>query len=334
MPLVRVATADGRRGWGEGWSLDNDTAPFHARLAQVGATVPGRDVTPDEAHAVLWGERNWAEASVASAIDIALWDLLGQARAMPVHALIGAAARAAPVYASAGLYADGKHHATLAAELGGYVAEGFRAVKLKIGAHGLHDDLARVAAVRHAVGDGVDIIVDALGRLPRDAMLPWINGLAANGVRCIQAPRPATDLVGLASIQNDGRLTVLAGEAEFRPAAFSRLAGAVGMLQPNAGLCGGLTGMLRLARTLDLPITPQCHGTSVLQAASLHFGAGCNAVATVEYHKFHMHLSDALPPGMRQPVAGSIRLDARPGLGLDTAALAGGALREVVSVWE
>ena len=336
MPLVRVATADGRSGWGEGWSRDNETAPFHARLAQAGRTLIGAAPRPEAVLAGLAGTSDWAEAAVASALDIALWDLLGQARGVPLHALLGGAARAAPVYASGGLYADDQDHARLGAELRLYVRLGFRAVKLKIGALGLADDLARVAAVRAAIGPDNAIIVDALSRLPRDGMMRWVDGLAALGVRMIQAPLPLGDAAGLAAIQRDGRLAVLAGETEFRPAVLEALGatGAVGVLQPNAALCGGLTGVLRLARATGLPVTPQCHGTAVLQAASLHLGAGCDAVSTVEFHMFHAHLHAALPPAMRQPVAGAMRLDDRPGLGLDTAALACDAVREVVSLQE
>ena len=338
MPLVRVVLDDGTCGIGEGWSLDNDTAPFHAQMARVAPALLGVDAGAIEAiHRRLWSDARWEDAAVASAIDIALWDVRARARGVPLHALIGAAGRAVPVYASGGLYADGQSALDLAALVRGYVAQGFRSVKVKIGAHGRDDDLARVAAVRAAVGD-VPILVDALGRLPPGEVVAWVDPLAALGVTAIQAPLPLADVAGLASLQARGPLIVMAGEAEFRPAALRDLVRgrAVGLLQVCIGLCGGITGALRLAalaRESGIAITPQCHGTAALQAASLHLGAGCAAVASVEYHMFHTHLHALLPDGMRRPIDGCMHLDARPGLGIDAAALlADDAVRAVVTV--
>lgn len=341
MPLVRVETEDGHVGWGEGWSRDNDTAPFHAQLARAAPTLVGADAGAIAAvHARLWSDAGWAEASVASAIDLALWDRLGQARAMPLHALLGAASPEVPVYASGGLYRDGQTPEALAAELAAAVAQGHRAVKLKIGAHGFDDDLARVTAVRAAVGPDVTMWVDALGRLPPDRASVWIDALAGLGVAGLQAPLPLADVAGLAAAQRAGRVAVIAGEAGYRADGFAALIDrhAVGVLQLNPGLCGGITGALHwaaLARQAGIGMTPQCHGTAVLQAACLHLGAGRADVPQVEYHLFHTHLHQALPQAMRQVRDGMIRLDDRPGLGLDIAAVmtpAQGTLREIVSV--
>jgi L-alanine-DL-glutamate epimerase-like enolase superfamily enzyme len=329
VPLVRVVSDDGACGIGEGWSSDNDTVPFHACASQVAPALLGANAESVEAiHARLWVDDDWAGAAVASAIDMALWDLLAHVRGLPLHALIGQSRRAVPVYASGGLYADGQTPRHLAEEMSGYIAQGFRAVKLKIGARGRADDLARVAAVREAVGPDVPIIVDALGRLPSATAAEWLGALAELGVTAIQAPLPLADMAGLAALQQLGTLTVIAGETEFRSAVLHALVQrrSVGMLQFCPGLCGGITGARRLAalaREAGIAVTPQCHGTAVLQAASLHLGAGCDNVATVEYHMFHDHLHAALPDGMRRLADGCVRLDDRPGLGIDTAALAG-----------
>jgi L-alanine-DL-glutamate epimerase-like enolase superfamily enzyme len=342
VPLVRVVTDDGLCGFGEGWSFRNNAQPFHMRLATIAPALLGEDAAAiDGIHARVWSNRDWAEAAVASAIDMALWDLLGQAQGKPLYRLIGALGRAVPVYASGGLYTDEQSPEDLGLEMHRYVAQGFATVKLKIGARGLADDLARVTAVRAAVGPDVMIIVDALGKLPgAAAALQWVDGLVALGVTAIQAPLPVSDLAALAALQRDGRMPMIAGEAEFRPAMFRALLDqrAVGMLQPCAGLCGGITGMLRLvamARAAGVAVTPQCHGTAVLQAVSLHLGAACDDIATVEYHMFHDHLHTAMPPGMLHVANGSLRLDERPGLGLDAATLAtpdAGTLCPVVSV--
>jgi D-arabinonate dehydratase len=323
VPLVHVVTEDGRIGVGEGWSDDNDTAPFHARFALVAPLLLGADASLIEAnHATLWSDAHWSDAAVASAIDIALWDLHAKSLDAALYVLPGACRHAAPVYASGGLYADDEGPDELATEMRRYVALGFPAVKLKIGALPMADDIARVAAVRDAVGSNVAIIVDALGLLTRGTASAWLEQLAAQRVRAIQAPLPVDDIDGLVSLQRSGGLTVIAGEGEFRHDVLHRLVrqSAVGMLQINAGLCGGITGALKLiacATAAGISVTTQCHGTAVLQAASLHLGAARRAVSLVEFHMFHTHLHAALPPGMQLPREGCMDLDERPGLGID-----------------
>jgi D-arabinonate dehydratase len=337
VPLVRVVTEHGHTGIGEGWSADNDTASFHARFTDIAPSLLGADASLIEAnHAATWSDAHWADAAVASAIDIALWDLRAKTLGVPLYALLGPHRHAAPVYASGGLYTDDKGPDDVAAEMHRYVAMGFPAVKLKIGALPLVGDIARVAAVRDAVGRDVVIIVDALGRLPRDTAGEWLDRLAALRVSAIQAPLPVTDIDGLASLQRRGQLSVIAGEAEFRLAVLRQLVGhdAVGILQCCLGLCGGITGALKLcaiAQAADIAITPQCHGTAVLQAASLHLGAARGAVSMVEYHMFHTYLHAALPAGMLLPRDGCMDVDERPGLGFDDDLLASGGMDELVS---
>jgi L-alanine-DL-glutamate epimerase-like enolase superfamily enzyme len=330
-----VIAEDGTWGIGEGWSKDNETAPFHAHLARRAPTLIGTDSDAiAAAWRHLWSEADWAEAAVASAVDMALWDLRGRVLGRPLHALLGPEARAVPVYASGGLYADGQNHADLAAEMRGYVARGFRAVKLKIGAWGLDDDLARVAAVRAVVGPDTGIIVDALSRLPPAEADGWLEHLARQAVVAVQAPIATSDLARLARLRRCSPVTIIVGEAEFRSDMFQELLDrrAVGCLQLCPAVCGGVTGTLRIARMAGrsgVPVTLQCHGTAVLQAACFHIAAACPAVESVEYHMFHTHLHAALPPEMRHVANGQVNPGRQPGLGLDEPVLAD--LREVAT---
>ena len=94
---------------------------------------------------------------------------------------------------------------------------------------------------------------------------------------------------------------------------------AVTVAQVNLALCGGFSGAQRVAEIAGargVALTVQCHGTAVLQAASLHCGAALRGAHSVEYHRFHDHLHGALPPAMRRVEAGSVRLGGEPGLGI------------------
>src|SRR5436309_1648958 len=184
------------------------------------------------------------------------------------QALTGTAAPGrgvAHVYASGGLYRDGATTEDLAREATSYVASGFTTIKMKIGALPLADDLARVRAVRDAVGPDIELWVDAVNQLPTQDALAWCRALADLGVRAIQAPVAFDDVTGMARINRYG-LPVIAAETEFRPARFEALlqAGAVGWLQYCLGLCGGLTGATRLdamAAARHIPSSPQCFST-------------------------------------------------------------------------
>src|SRR5262249_41509334 len=148
----------------------------------------------------------WAAPAVASAVDIALWDLAGKVAGKPIHRLIGTAHERVSAYASGCLYRDGQTPDSVAAEARSYVERGFTMVKMKIGALTLAEAFARVAAVRRAVGADVAIIVDAVCRLDRASAPLWCGELAALGVAVIQAPLPFADIEGMAALNRAGPL--------------------------------------------------------------------------------------------------------------------------------
>lgn len=264
----------------------------------------------------------WTGHAVASAVDLALWDLKARSAGQPLHATLGSLGEGVLVYASGGLYGDGKDLTVLAAEMRGYAESGFTAVKMKVGGLSRPADLARVAAVRDALGPDAAILVDAVEQLTPATAPGWVDALAALGVDAIQAPLPAHDVAGIAALQARGPLPVVAQEREHRPEAFRELLDrqAVGLLQFCPGLAGGFTGGLRLiamAQAAGVPVTLQCYSTAVMQAACFHLGSGRAGVQSAEYHQFHDNLYDALPPAMSALRAGRLRLDALPGLGIE-----------------
>lgn len=321
-PILRLTASDGTIGIGEGWSRQQDIAAFFEELRQMAPRLLGADAEQSGLPDVT----DWPGAAVASAIDMALWDIRAKRVGQSLHAALGGTRSVVPVYASGGLYADGKGLEDLATEMAGYVAQGFTGVKMKIGALSFAEDLERVRIVRQAVGPGTALFVDAVNQLDRDGALRWSRSLADLGVAGLQAPLPFDDVDGMARLQREGPVPVIAGEAEFRPEIFRRLLQekAVGMLQFCLGLCGGPSGALALveeAAAHGVAATPQCHATAILQAASLHLGAAHLNAGWVEFHMFHDHLRDLLPLAMRAPRAGCIAFDGVTGLGVAPEAL-------------
>jgi D-arabinonate dehydratase len=341
VPLVRITTRDGLSGLGEGWCQQDGIDAFFAQLHQAATLLLGTDARLIERiWQALWtlpapDGPDWVPPAVTSAIDIALWDLRARSLGASLHELLGPQRDAVPVYASGGLYADGEGIAELAAEMRAHVARGFQAVKIKIGLLEREDDIARVAAVREAVGPHVEIVVDACESLTTGEAPSLIRRLADFGVTAIQAPLPVVDVASLLMLSRTGRLRVMIGEREWRTRRFRELlrAGAVGVLQFNPGLCGGITAALKLAAMAEasgVPVSPQNHGTAVLLAACLHLGAARGAVAGVEVHTYHDHLHDALPPTMTMLRDGCVSPDG-PGLGLPEGMAA--ARHDVRPVW-
>lgn len=329
-PILRLTASDGISGIGEGWSRQQEIGAFFEQLRLGAPLLLGAD--PWEPAGLSGSLRaapaatNWAGAAVASAVDMALWDMRAKREGRSLHAALGGARSAVPAYASGGLYVDGKEPKDLAAEMAGYVAQGFTGVKMKIGAMNFDADHERVRMVRQAIGPQTALIVDAVNQLDRETALRWSHHLADLGAAGFQAPLPFDDIEGMAMLQREGAVPVIAGEAEFRPGAFRRLLRekAVGMLQFSVGLCGGPSAALALiaeAATHGVTATPQCHATAILQAASLHLGGAHPNVGRVEFHMFHDHLHDLLPPGMRAPRAGCLSLDGVVGLGIVPEAL-------------
>ncbi len=327
VPLVAIETSVGVVGFGEGCCDQDQIGLFFAHLENhLAPRLLGEDASGFEAiRETLWrltapGALSWVAAATASAVDLALWDLAAKTTRQPIAGLLGAAGSSAPVYASGGLYADGKGLEALTLEMKSYVERGFETVKMKIGGLPLDEDIARVATVRRALGDRA-IIVDAVASYDRDAAITAAGRLADLGVIAIQAPIDPRDIEGMKAIRRSAPIAVIGVETEFRFAAFEELiaSGAVSWLQFNLGLAGGLSQgrrLIDLAESAGIPVTLQCHGTAVLLAHSLHCGAARPSINFVEYHMFQTHLYDRLPPCMQRIQQGRVMVEPDIGLGL------------------
>ena len=322
-PLLLLHDDEENVGIGEAWSRQGEIAQILDCLAEVGRTLVGRDAD-DGTIVCTHPERfpPWVAPAAASAVDMALHDLRAKRAGVPLwRTLRGTRSDGrAAVYASGGLYRDGATAADLAREMRSDVAAGFTAVKMKIGALPLADDLARVRAVHQAIGDDVALWVDAVNQLAPESAVEACRALADCGAHAIQAPVAFDDLATMAQV-NRHALPVIAAEGEHAHERFRAMldAQAVGCLQFCLGLVGGFSGGARLAAVAaahGVPSTPQCFSTAVMQAASLHFGAAHRSVATVEYHRFHDHLAALLPASMRNVVDGHAVLGDEPGLGI------------------
>lgn len=277
--LVEIETDDGLIGWGE------CLGPAGPNAAMVGFYAPallGRDPLTIEP---IWSDlynrsRDQGQRGVAitalSGVDIALWDLKGKALGLPVSTLLGGRFReSVQAYATGGFRRDGGAPVDdLAEETAGYVAEGFGAVKIKIG-FDVDEDLRVIEAVRAAIGPETRLMIDANHGYDVLEACEVGRAAAALGVDWFEEPVTPEHLGAYRRVRDGQPIPVAGGETwhtRFGHAAALE-AGAVDILQPDVCGVGGFSEMRRvidLAGLQGVRVTPHVWGTGVALAASLH----------------------------------------------------------------
>ncbi|MBN1248476.1 MAG: mandelate racemase/muconate lactonizing enzyme family protein [Anaerolineae bacterium] len=181
-----------------------------------------------------------------AAVDTALWDCQGKALGVPCWQLWGGVHTRIPAYAMVGwLNYPVEQMTDICAQA---VAQGFRGVKMKVGAPTLREDIARVEAVRGAIGDDVDLMVDANQSLSTAEAIR--RGRAFQELGCLwwEEPVPADDVDGYADLVRALDLPIATGENLYTAADFARFLrrDAVDIIQPDLRRAGGPTAMLQV----------------------------------------------------------------------------------------
>jgi mandelate racemase len=223
------------------------------------ALVQGQPLAPatlwDQLHARfrLLGTQGLVGMALAG-IDMALWDALARAQGLPLHALLGAAAR--PVRAYGGVGFDGVTGSAQAAEA--WARQGLRGVKAKIGYPTLEEDVAVVRAMREAVGPGVALMVDYNQSLDPTEAQRRLRALDAEGLHWIEEPVLAHDYAALVSLAQATATPLQAGENWWGPLDFRHAfnAGVRDHVMPDVMKGGGVTGWLRIAAMAQVYGTP------------------------------------------------------------------------------
>jgi L-alanine-DL-glutamate epimerase-like enolase superfamily enzyme len=191
------------------------------------------------------GSQGLATFGIA-AVDTALWDCLGRANGIPCWQLWGGVHTRVPAYAMVGWlnYDDGEVQAICRQA----VAQGFRAVKIKVGFPTLQQDIQRVEVVRRAVGDGIGIMVDANQSLTAAEAVR--RGRAFEQMGCVwwEEPIPADDIDGYAELARALDIPIATGENLYSAADFARFLrrDAVDIVQPDLRRAGGPTALLQI----------------------------------------------------------------------------------------
>jgi len=278
--VVKVTTEGGLTGYGE-----SHHGRAHTAIAQLVNTTLRQLVLGMNAADVvgvwnkIYGKQLASHgmgagcAMAMSGIDMALWDIRGKACGWPLYRLLGGAQKPIPAYAG-GVSLGYQDPSALVDEARPHLDVGYKAIKLRVGDSPARD-LARIEAVRKAVGDGIDILVDAnTAYTVKDAraVMPAMDEL---NVGWLEEPFPPHDHRSYQLATSFGQVPLAAGENHFTRFEFSRVIedGAITILQPDLSKTGGITELLRIAAMASaykLPINPHTCMTGLNMAATIH----------------------------------------------------------------
>ena len=318
----RVTTDDGPTGYGfTGRFLARQVA--NALETAVFPAVAGMD--PREPAAVQNRIRETLNprgmtgvvASAASALDIALWDISGQAEGRSVAAMLGGTRDTVPVYLTFGMPQYDITRLAEAARLA--VADGYRMLKMVVAVDsgGWREDARRIHAVCDAVGDEAALIIDANEGFTAEVARALAQDIRDRPIAWFEEPIAGNGPADLARFREESGMRVGAGQMEADPRIFEALLeqGSVDLLQPNVLYCGGFTGGSALADRAARRDIRIANGAG-WPLINMHLMAGVPNGWLLEHHVAQSGIEGALFVDPPYPVDGRLAIPEKPGLGL------------------
>jgi D-galactarolactone cycloisomerase len=254
-----------------------------------------------------------------SGVDIALWDILGKVRGVPLYQLLGGKCRdKVPVYATA-LYPE--EPSRVAKRARGFAEQGFHGVKIKVG-FDLDQDTRIVRAVREELGKDFVIMTDANQGYTLDVALKAADAFAECGAYWLEEPLFVEDIEGHATLREKGKTPIAVGENLHMCYAFENFIarGAVDFIQPDVARAGGITEIRKItavAAKHKVPVSFHTWGDGVALAASVHLAAALQDCIVMELDYTYNPLREEL---LREPfkvLNGYLIPPEKPGLGIE-----------------
>lgn len=332
--LVKITTDEGTYGWGEGYGPAN---LVKAGIEFFAPFITGLDALD---HEVVWQQmylrsldfaRRGVLLAALSAIDIALWDIKGKHFNKPISSLLGGAKTKFIKPYATGLYFSKSNDLKqkLVNEALTYKEKGYKGMKMKVGL-GISKDVEYVTAIREAIGDDVELMIDSnhayslkeakklCDRL-KDLDISWFEEpLSPEHYTCYQQLREATNI------------PIAGGECEYLRYGFLQLfqQQSVDIAQPDICAAGGITEVKKiaaLANTFGVEIIPHSWGSGIALHAAMHLisnldivpGRMNQAIPWMELDRTENGLRDVLTGPRINPDNGLLNIPLKPGLGVD-----------------
>jgi len=334
MFFVEVHTDDGITGVGE--ALGYRSTGVAQAIRELGADLVGSDPRRIES---LWERmmRRGGNLAAVSGIETALWDILGKSLGAPVYQLLGGLC-----HERIRLYADGFFRgaayveAEYAQKAVDAVALGLTALKMDLdepipSGHSLNRSLSSgdlaltvrmVESVRRAVGDGVDLCIDAHGAFDVPSAVRLGRSLEAMKLMWVEDPVAMDNMAAMAKVAAEVETPICTGELMETRFAFRELLErqAADVIMPDLARTGGLMEMKKIAAAADtyhVPVAPHNMVGPIATIASGHFAASTPNFMILEYQMGDVPWIDELL-GAPVPIeGGDLVLPARPGLGFE-----------------
>jgi len=336
--LVRLETTDGIVGWGEGIAMWPEACRATALIIEEGIgplLLSATDLTAESAWELVRSHCWWyGEGGIASfahsALDIALWDIEGKIRGVPLHELWGGK-RVERLLANASCHVNKATLDECVEEVAGFVAQGFRSVKLGLGKRGLSRagrdpdfDVALIAALRSRLGEAVEILVDAGNGVhwDRKTAIRTIRRMQEHHIGWIEEPFYPTFIEDYRALKRAVSVPVASGEREWTVAGYQRLieSGTVDIIGVDPARAEGISGFRKIDELIGqrgLTINAHAWSTAITTAASLHLSVASGNTRVFELKPFEVAVQQEL---VTQPFAqqnGWISAPNGPGLGIN-----------------
>ena len=338
--LVEIKTDDGLTGWGEAFCQGLEPPEISAAVIETALKPILLNESPLDIE-VLWHKmynatrdfgRKGSVISGISAVDIALWDILGKFLNQPIHQLLGGAFRKKIKPYATGFYRiKGQGEAKrLAEEALSHFENKFDHMKVKLG-FGLQDDIKCMEAIYDVLENkNVTLMIDTNHAYGRSEAFTLGEALKDYNLRWYEEPVTPEDIQGYTELRSKLNIPIAGGENEHTLYGFRTLfeAKAVDIAQPDIGSCGGISGVrhiINLAQSFGVEVNPHVWGSAVAQAASIQVIASIPTThhsiyarsPILEYdqssHPFRREL-------LEKPLEldnGMVNVSSKPGLGIE-----------------
>jgi D-galactarolactone cycloisomerase len=323
--LVRVETDEGVTGVGSSSGNGEMIEAIVTKVLKpllVGMDPTAIDDIWDKAY-FRGGHKEFGTRGVGvvamSGIDIALWDIVGKVRGVPLYQLLGGKCREkVPVYATA-LYPE--EPSKVARRARGFAEQGFHGVKIKVG-FDLDQDIRIVRAVRQELGKNFVIMTDANQGYTLEVALKAADAFGDCGAYWLEEPLFVEDIEGHAILRERGKTPIAVGENLNMCYAFENfiVRGAVDFVQPDVARAGGISEIRKItamAAKHKVPVSFHTWGDGVALAASVHLTAALEDCTVMELDYTYNPLREALLCEPFKIENGYLLPPERPGLGVE-----------------
>jgi L-lyxonate dehydratase len=328
--IVRIRTDDGLEGLGTvgvGSPASKPVIDHHLAPLVVGASPFDVELLWERMfRATINIGRKGLVLEAISAIDIALWDIVGKATSQPLYNLLGGRTRdrirayVSQSYAKADLDA-------VREEAASYRAQGFTALKMRFGygpsdgEAGKRKNYELVAAVREAIGPDVDLMADAYMGWDLTYAIDMIRRLEDLNLHWVEEPLVPDDIDGYVRLRSMVSTPISAGEHEFTRWGYRELLarGAIDIVQPDVNRMGGITEARKvwaLASAFNVPVIPHSHQSHNAHLIMAHLNSPLIEFFPTGVHRTGYTFFTELFEGEPEAVDGWVELGYAPGLGI------------------